>query len=59
MSIKRQSMPISAGALLESKAHSSHADIDAARAGNICRCGTRSRIREAINRAAGQAGAKA
>jgi isoquinoline 1-oxidoreductase subunit alpha len=33
------------------------ADIDAAMAGNICRCGTYIRIRDAIKRAAGDGGA--
>jgi isoquinoline 1-oxidoreductase alpha subunit len=52
-------MHVSAGALLESKAHPSDANIDTAMSGNICRCGTHSRIREAIKRAAAPAGAKA
>ena len=43
---------MSASALLESKARPSDADIDAAMAGNICRCGTYQRIRAAIRRAA-------
>ncbi len=47
---------MSAAALLATKAHPSDADIDAAMAGNICRCGTYVRIREAIKRAANQAG---
>jgi isoquinoline 1-oxidoreductase alpha subunit len=47
---------MSAAALLESTPHPDDADIDAAMAGNICRCGTYARIREAIKRAAdGQA----
>jgi len=47
---------MSAAALLESTPHPDDADIDAAMAGNICRCGTYVRIREAIKRAAdGQA----
>jgi isoquinoline 1-oxidoreductase alpha subunit len=43
---------MSATALLDSIAHPSDADINAAMAGNICRCGTYGRIREAIKRAA-------
>jgi isoquinoline 1-oxidoreductase subunit alpha len=44
---------MSAAALLESTPHPDDADIDAAMAGNICRCGTYVRIRAAIKRAAG------
>jgi isoquinoline 1-oxidoreductase subunit alpha len=43
-----------AAALLAKKPNPSDADIDEAMAGNICRCGTYQRIREAIHRAAGQ-----
>ncbi len=43
---------MSATALLEHMPHPSDADIDAAMAGNICRCGTYVRIREAIKQAA-------
>jgi aerobic-type carbon monoxide dehydrogenase small subunit (CoxS/CutS family) len=43
---------MSAASLLEAKADPSDADIDAAMAGNICRCGTYGRIRAAIHRAA-------
>jgi isoquinoline 1-oxidoreductase alpha subunit len=43
---------MSAAALLQSKATPDDADIDAAMAGNICRCGTYLRIREAIKLAA-------
>jgi|SRR5580704_2722307 isoquinoline 1-oxidoreductase subunit alpha len=43
---------MSAAALLNSLPHPSDADIDAAMAGNICRCGTYVRIRAAIKRAA-------
>jgi isoquinoline 1-oxidoreductase subunit alpha len=43
---------MSAAALLEATPRPSDADIDAAMAGNICRCGTYSRIRRAIHRAA-------
>ncbi len=44
---------MSAVALLESTPNPDDSDIDAAMAGNICRCGTYVRIREAIKRAAG------
>ncbi|HVC01268.1 MAG TPA: (2Fe-2S)-binding protein [Steroidobacteraceae bacterium] len=43
---------MSAAALLRRNPDPSDADIDAAMAGNICRCGTYSRIRRAIHRAA-------
>jgi len=43
---------MSASALLATKPRPSDADIDAAMAGNICRCGTYQRIRAAIHRAA-------
>jgi len=43
---------MSATALLNNIAHPADADIDAAMAGNICRCGTYVRIREAVKRAA-------
>ncbi|WP_029582225.1 (2Fe-2S)-binding protein [Bradyrhizobium sp. URHD0069] len=39
---------MSASALLASNAHPNDADIDDAMSGNICRCGTYVRIREAI-----------
>jgi isoquinoline 1-oxidoreductase subunit alpha len=42
---------MSASALLRTTPHPSDADIDAAMAGNICRCGTYIRIREAIKKA--------
>jgi isoquinoline 1-oxidoreductase subunit alpha len=45
---------MSATALLDSTAKPSDADIDAAMAGNICRCGTYVRIREAIKHAAAE-----
>ena len=45
---------MSAAALLEKNAQPTDADIDAAMAGNLCRCGTYTRIRTAIKRAAGQ-----
>ena len=44
---------MSATALLDSIPHPDDADIDAAMAGNICRCGTYVRIRQAIKNAAG------
>ena len=43
---------MSAAALLAATPNPDDADIDAAMAGNICRCGTYVRIREAIKRAA-------
>jgi isoquinoline 1-oxidoreductase alpha subunit len=43
---------MSATSLLASNPHPSDADIDDAMAGNICRCGTYTRIREAIKLAA-------
>jgi isoquinoline 1-oxidoreductase alpha subunit len=50
---------MSATALLTHNPHPTDADIDAAMAGNICRCATYVRIREAIKDAAGMAGAEA
>jgi len=50
---------MSATALLKQTPKPTDADIDAAMAGNICRCGTYTRIRAAIKQAAGQQGAKA
>ena len=47
---------MSAAALLANNPHPDDADINAAMAGNICRCGTYVRIREAIKRAAGNGG---
>ena len=44
---------MSAAALIASNAKPSDKDIDAAMAGNICRCGTYPRIRAAIKKAAG------
>jgi len=43
---------MSAAALLEKTPHPTDADIDAGMAGNMCRCGTYVRIREAIKLAA-------
>jgi len=43
---------MSASALLATNPHPTDADIDDAMSGNICRCGTYSRIREAIKQAA-------
>ncbi len=45
---------MSAAALLARNPAPSDADIDAAMAGNLCRCGTYQRIRRAIHRAARQ-----
>ena len=42
---------MSAAALLKSNHNPSDADIDAAMSGNICRCGTYHRIREAVHTA--------
>ena len=46
---------MSAAALLAHTRHPTDQDIDAAMAGNICRCGTYNRIRAAIKTAAGEA----
>jgi aerobic-type carbon monoxide dehydrogenase small subunit (CoxS/CutS family) len=43
---------MSAAALLAQNPSPTDADIDAAMAGNICRCGTYNRIRKAVHRAA-------
>jgi isoquinoline 1-oxidoreductase alpha subunit len=43
---------MSAAALLSTNKNPSDADIDAAMSGNICRCGTYSRIKAAIKDAA-------
>ncbi len=48
---------MSAAALLAKTPAPSDADINAAMAGNLCRCGTYQRIRRAIQRAAALAGA--
>ena len=47
---------MSASALLASKPQPTDADIDDAMLGNICRCGTYVRIREAIKQAAQSGG---
>jgi isoquinoline 1-oxidoreductase subunit alpha len=47
---------MSASALLASNPHPTDADIDDAMSGNICRCGTYVRIREAIKQAARSSG---
>ena len=44
---------MAAAALLASRPHPTDTDIEAAMAGNICRCGTYVRIRAAIKRAGG------
>jgi isoquinoline 1-oxidoreductase alpha subunit len=46
---------MSAAALIDAIPHPDDADIDAAMAGNICRCGTYVRIPQAIKRAAAEA----
>jgi isoquinoline 1-oxidoreductase alpha subunit len=43
---------MSATALLRNNSNPSDADIDAAMSGNICRCATYTRIRQAIKNAA-------
>ena len=43
---------MSAAALLAAKPRPTDADIDAAMSGNICRCGTYLRVRQAVHRAA-------
>lgn len=47
---------MSAAALLKNKPNPTEADIDSAMAGNICRCGTYPRIKEAIRLAAQKGG---
>jgi isoquinoline 1-oxidoreductase subunit alpha len=47
---------MSASALLASNSHPTDSDIDDAMSGNICRCGTYLRIREAIKEAAQSSG---
>jgi isoquinoline 1-oxidoreductase alpha subunit len=46
-----------AASLLKQNAAPSDADIDAAMSGNICRCGTYTRVKAAIKRAAAKKGA--
>ncbi len=48
---------LAACALLKVKPRPTDADIDAALGGNICRCGTYQRVREAVHRAAALGGA--
>ena len=48
---------LAACALLKAKPKPTDADIDAALSGNICRCGTYQRVREAVHRAAALGGA--
>ena len=47
---------MSAAALLENNPKPSDGDIDDAMSGNLCRCGTYTRIRSAIRVAAGMKG---
>jgi len=49
---------MAATALLKQKAKPTDADIDAAMSGNLCRCGTYTRIRAAIKQVAGTTEAK-
>ena len=49
---------MSAAALLSKKANPSDSDIDSAMSGNICRCGTYTRIRKAVKLAAQKKGGK-
>src|SRR5262249_58562381 len=49
---------MSAAALLAKKPKPTDADIDSAMNGNLCRCGTYLRIRQAVHRAAALAGQK-
>ena len=46
---------MAAAALLKTTPHPTDADIDAAMAGNLCRCGTYVRIRQGVKHAAGLA----
>jgi isoquinoline 1-oxidoreductase alpha subunit len=50
---------MSAAALLRRNPRPTDADIDLAMSGNLCRCATYTRIREAVHRAAGNATATA
>jgi isoquinoline 1-oxidoreductase alpha subunit len=47
---------MTASALLAKKSNPTDADIDAAMSGNICRCGTYTRIRKAVKLAAQKGG---
>ncbi len=47
---------MAAAALLKAKPKPTNAEIDAALAGNICRCGTYQRIREAVHKASSLGG---
>jgi len=49
---------MSASALLAKKSNPTDADIDSAMSGNLCRCGTYTRIRKAIKLAAQKGGGK-
>jgi isoquinoline 1-oxidoreductase alpha subunit len=49
---------LAAAALLDRNPHPSDAEIDTAMNGNLCRCGTYPRIREAIHHAASAAAEK-
>jgi len=49
---------MAAAALLEHTPHPTDADIDSAMSGNLCRCGTYPRIRQAIHTAAATAATK-
>lgn len=49
---------MAATALLQARPRPTDADIDAAMSGNICRCGTYGRIREAIKQAAAASGGR-
>jgi isoquinoline 1-oxidoreductase subunit alpha len=49
---------MSAAALLAHTPHPTDAEIDTAMSGNLCRCGTYPRIREAIHQAAGASAAQ-
>ena len=49
---------MSAVALLEKKPKPTDADIDSAMSGNLCRCGTYQRIREAVKSASASLGAR-
>jgi isoquinoline 1-oxidoreductase alpha subunit len=50
---------MSAVALLKQNPHPTDEDIDSTMSGNLCRCGTYARIRQAVHAAAAQPGAKA